>query len=142
LENDIEPLRTQAEAAEQARSDAAAWRAEAERLKSDTARLLRMLAGTNEWADFARMAADSGGATFIGHPNQEAMRWVPEDAYALASAFQKQHMPQVPFSLFAGLMQKLNKIWHQREARHVARIRGKYEGVIKGLYMNDCMMYC
>lgn len=123
-ERDLAPLREQAEIAEQARRDSAAWRAEAERLKADTARLLRMLAGTEEWADFARMSADSGGITYIGNAQQEAMRWVPEDAYALASAFQRQHMPQVPFSLFAGFMQKLNKIWQHRETKHVARIRG------------------
>eukprot|EP00698_Gefionella_okellyi_P020827 TRINITY_DN6619_c0_g2_i1.p1 TRINITY_DN6619_c0_g2~~TRINITY_DN6619_c0_g2_i1.p1 ORF type:complete len:473 (+),score=116.31 TRINITY_DN6619_c0_g2_i1:39-1421(+) len=128
-----EQLRQQAANSEQARHEAIAWRADAERYKSDVARLLRMLGSTSEWAEFAQMAVDSGGVTFVGNPAQEAERWVPEDAYALASAFHRENVPTVPFALFADLLAKLNKIWQQTEATKMQGIRGKFEGAIKDL---------
>ena len=112
-------------------------------LQQDNARLVKILAGTNEYRDFIAFSEDSGGLTYIppggasgaaaaasapssGRPDsarleravrgaaREADYWVPSDAYSIANDFRHLHMPTLAMDHFAELLLRLNRVWKVR----------------------------
>ena len=120
-----------------------------QQLQLDNARLVKLLAATDEYKEFVAYAEDSGGLTYVAPlppsveksflpekgltPRERAVRgaqheseyWVPSDTYALANDFRRTHMPSLPMELFAELLLRLNRVWRTRESHRLERQRTK-----------------
>ena len=122
-----------------------------QQLQLDNARLVKLLASTDEYKEFVAYAEDSGGLTYVPpavpgalqppkeaneglHPHKErtvrgaqteAEYWVPSDTYALANDFRRTHMPHLPMDVFAELLLRLNRVWRARETKRLERQRGR-----------------
>ena len=122
-----------------------------QQLQLDNARLVKLLAATDEYRDFIAYAEDSGGLTYVppqpgggrsddmyaplSHvPSRdravrgaqpESEYWVPSDTYALANDFRRAHMPSLPMETFAELLLRLNRVWRTREAKRLDRQRDR-----------------
>ena len=119
-----------------------------QQLQLDNARLVKLLASTEEYKEFVAYAEDSGGLTYVPptvpgalppkEPSEPPTRertvrgatteseyWVPSDTYALANDFRRTHMPALPMDLFAELLLRLNRVWRAREGKRLDRQRGR-----------------
>ena len=126
-----------------------------QQLQMDNARLVKLLAATDEYKEFVAYAEDSGGLTYVPpHPpglagtmggsggdgahglvphreravrgaQHESEYWVPSDTYALANDFRRTHMPSLPMEVFAELLLRLNRVWRTRESKRLDRQRNK-----------------
>ena len=121
-----------------------------QQLQMDNARLVKLLASTDEYKEFVAYAEDSGGLTYVppqpagrraesyqpplGPPVRErvvrgaaheAEYWVPSGTYALANDFRRTHVPSLPTETFAELLLRLNRVWRTREAKNLERQRSK-----------------
>ncbi|KAL3904786.1 MAG: hypothetical protein SGPRY_011160, partial [Prymnesium sp.] len=131
-----------------------------QQLQLDNTRLVKLLASTEEYREFAATSDASGGLTYVpptqvDHTSKgseavkhetpsfkdrlvkgasrESDHWVPADTYALANDFRRQFTPQVPMERFAELLIRLNKVWRVREKRTLERQRSKLQKVISDL---------
>lgn len=121
-----------------------------DQLQVDNARLVKLLASTADFRDFIGSAEDAGGLTYLAPvagaaamsdearraiegdspprgAAHESERWVPSDAYAIASAFRHDHAPGVKPEHFAELLLRLNSVWRRREQRSLARARRAFQ---------------
>ena len=116
-----------------------------QQLQMDNARLVKLLASTDEYKEFVAYAEDSGGLTYVPPqqtgdvtprlppsrertvrgPQHESEYWVPSDTYALANDFRRTHMPALSMETFAELLLRLNRVWRTRESKRLERQRGK-----------------
>jgi hypothetical protein len=121
-----------------------------EQLQHDNARLVKILAATDEFRGFVEYAHDSSGLSYIAPSASagigatlradarrrdlravrgaapEADGWVPSDAFTLANEFRHAHAPGADAEAFADLLLRLNHVWRQREQRHVARLKERF----------------
>lgn len=121
-----------------------------DQLQLDNARLVKILAATDEFKEFVDYADDSAGLSYIAPSASagisaalradaaqrtarpvrgaaaEKEGWVPSDAYTLANEFRHEHTPGVPPEVFADLLLRLNAVWRQREQRRVARLKERF----------------
>mmetsp|Transcript_6770 Transcript_6770/g.16329 ORF Transcript_6770/g.16329 Transcript_6770/m.16329 type:complete len:547 (-) Transcript_6770:65-1705(-) len=139
-----------------------------DQLQADNARLVIILAATEEFKEFVDYADDSAGLSYIApsassgigaklrHDAQtgradrpvrgsaaETEGWVPSDAYTLANEFRHEHTPGLSTEVFADLLLRLNGVWRQREQRRVARLRKRFhdERVRLGRRHNNGLPY-
>lgn len=119
---------------------------QAEHYKLDNERLLKLLASTNEFKNFAEFAADSGGSVRYMDPqkmpktfsfpkdqprlnnldeNVEMEDWIPTDAFKVAHDFRNRCAGQVSASLMNQFLRDLNKVWKAREDKQIARIKSE-----------------
>lgn len=132
-----------------ARRNEAQLHAVVQQLQADNARLVKVLAATDEFRDFVEYADDSGGLSYVTPAaggagalaraesvvaddmpvrgaRREGALWVPSDAFTLANEFRHTHAPHVGSDVFADLLLKLNAVWRQREQRALARLRQRH----------------
>lgn len=101
-----------------------------EAYRTENARLIGMLAKTQEFKEFALMAIDSGNVRFmdpvasatstkVKPQNSEKEDWIPEDAYKIAHDFRNKCAANISKAMMNTMLTDLNKVWRQREDKQI-----------------------
>lgn len=113
-----------------------------EAYRMENARLLSMLATTEEYKDFAQLAIDSGSVRFmdpIAPATTTQVRpaekedWIPEDAYKIAHEFRNKCASSISKAMMNQMLTDLNKVWRQRENKQIQRIKSQMTREIESL---------
>lgn len=126
---------------------------EIEHLKDDNVRLLKMLKSTEEFKDFAYLAENvTGGIHYIKGSTKTPMRrtnkenemrtktkldsfnnanWVPSETVQYMNKFKSLY--NLSDEVINEILLGLNKIWSEREAKLVSRLKQSYQGEIMAL---------
>mmetsp|Transcript_1246 Transcript_1246/g.1459 ORF Transcript_1246/g.1459 Transcript_1246/m.1459 type:complete len:187 (+) Transcript_1246:709-1269(+) len=112
----------------------------------DNERLIKLLASTKEFKNFAEFANDSGASVRYLDPQREPTTchfpkyesklktlkqseemedWIPEEAFKVAHDFRNKCAGQISTSLMNQFLKDLNKIWKAREEKTIARIKSE-----------------
>lgn len=112
--------------------------------RTENARLLKMLAQTGEFKEFADFALSSqGGSVRYMNANDSSSKsennssannqdikpeiekedWIPEEAYKAAHDFRNKCASTVSKAMINTLLADLNKIWRAREQKQLSRLK-------------------
>lgn len=115
-----------------------------EAYRMENARLLSMLATTEEYKEFAQLAMDSGSVRFmdpiapatstqVRPGTAEKEDWIPEDAYKIAHEFRNKCASNISKAMMNQMLTDLNKVWRQRENKQIQRIKSQMTREIESL---------
>lgn len=120
---------------------------ENEHLKDDNVRLLQMLKSTNEYHDFGYLNQTlPGGIRYVNDPpiakkahrdcerrkrenefKKNNTNWIPSEAFDIVLDYKKKFNLDMNDKLINDMLASLNKVWKEREAKQITRIKAKYQ---------------
>lgn len=115
-----------------------------EAYRNENARLLQMLASTDQYKEFAQVALDSGSVRFMdpkAPATQSEMKpadlekedWIPEEAYKVAHDFRNKCASNISKAMMNTLLTDLDKIWRAREKKQLSRQQSQMTREIESL---------
>ncbi|KAL2612765.1 hypothetical protein R1flu_024457 [Riccia fluitans] len=117
----------------------------------DNARLVQLLAESEEYQNFLTEMEEGNGMVFCPsqfkgskfkilaqrygalttrgsvNPKTERELWIPADLYDLAMAFRREHSWEIAVEELQELLRLINTFWHEREKKHMVKTKMKYE---------------
>lgn len=118
---------------------------EVDRMKSDNARLVKMLKSTKEYAEFVQRAYEQSDVAYVEHgvplvdlriitedygggeddetdrplgdPRAEFAHWMPADIHAYAQECRKRYLPETPDAAFGNFLHAMHLRWRNHEQK-------------------------
>ncbi|KAL3680305.1 hypothetical protein R1sor_023261 [Riccia sorocarpa] len=117
----------------------------------DNARLVQLLAESEEYQNFLKEMEEGNGLVFCPsqfkgskfkilaqrygalstrgsvNPKTERENWIPADLYDLAMAFRREHSWEIAVEELKEFLRLVNTFWHEREKKQMGQTKMKYE---------------